>query len=176
MAIVDSLLNVLRSWSDARAQDRAQVITYLRNISDASLQFRDTLSRVQRGEEADVWVLEEKATLVGEYYKDLSSVLGRKISSELLNQLAVYLARICIADNRPVAYLMDDLNSRPSDEADRLRGYTIEIPPHSYNEAPEVYLHGSNAPSFADCLQELSTLSARINALADAIEAGRDYH
>jgi hypothetical protein len=106
MAIVDSLLNVFRTWRDARTQDRTDVATYLRKISDASIQFRDTLSRVARGEETDVWVLQEKATLIGQYYKDLSSVLGGKISSELLNQLAIYLAQICIVDNKPVAYLM----------------------------------------------------------------------
>jgi hypothetical protein len=178
MAIVDSLLNVLRTWRDAREQDRAQVVTYLRKISDASIQFRDSLSRVQRGEEANVWVLQEKATLIGQYYKNLSSVLGSKISSELLNRLAVYLARMYIADNRPVAYLIDDLDSPPSAEVNRYGNFTVTIEPNLLEEGHKVIvgIYGdSGPPTFADCLQELSTLSAQIDALADAIEAGADY-
>ena len=67
-------------------------------------------------------------------------------------------------------------SSPPSAATDRYGDYTIVIPPHLVNEAPIVDILGdSNAPTFADCLRELSTLSAQINALADSIEAGRDY-
>ena len=172
MAIVDSLLNVLRSWRDARAADRSRIVTYLRKISESSLQFRDTLARVERGAESNVWVLQEKASLIGQYYKDLSSVLGGKISSELLDQLAGYLGRICIADNAPLVQLRGHLDGTAR-RAEKDPPYTIWIPPHSGRDAPIVDIDGP--PTFEECLHELSTLAAQINALADAIEAGRDY-
>lgn len=172
MAIIDSLLNVLRTWRTSRAEDRSRVVTYLRKIADSSLQFRDSLVQVERGEEVNVWVLEEKATLIGQYYKNLSSVFEGKINSELLAQLADYLERIYIADNRPLVYLRDELHRSARNAAKDRETYTILIPPN-WSDEERIYIEG--APTFVDCLQELSTLAAQINGLADAIDAGGEY-
>ena len=175
MAIIDSLLNVLRTWKDTREQDRSRVVTYLRKIADASLQFRDKLAEIERGEQPHVWVLEEKATLIGQYYSNLSSVLEGKIDSELLAQLADYLERIRIADNRPLVYLRNELGSRAKNVAKDRATYMMAIEPGMNREKPVIDIYGETALTFDDVLQELSILAAQINGLADAIEAGGNY-
>lgn len=177
MAITDSLLTALEMWRGGREQDRSQIVAYLRKISEACLQFRDTLEKLEKNEETNVWVLQEKTTQIGEYYKNISSVFGGRISSELLDELAVYLSRMCIADNTTLTTIVDELDSRSKAAFSVSRNYQVEIAPSASHDGPRIIvdIHGDAAQTFDGCLLELSNLSAQINALADGIEAGANY-
>lgn len=99
MAIVDSILTFLRDQRSIRRQDRSEVSTYLRRIADCCLAFRDAFNKVraenQQGRsDSEIQLLREQVDLVEEYLRRIDSVLGNRVASETLDEVAVTVGRI----------------------------------------------------------------------------------
>ncbi len=187
MAIIDSLLSIIRDWKNTREKERIQIASYLRRISTICLEFREALERIRMNNSKekypfnDFHILEGQTALIHEYFKRLSSVLGGKVKSELLDEVAVYIARIYVTDGSLLFHTALDLKevqSRAEEAWNKFPKYAIQLVHNMEIIGAANIKHWMRLPlddlppSIDDSLSQLSILSAKIQALADAIESG----
>jgi hypothetical protein len=102
MAVLDSILTLLRDRRAVRKQDQAEVSSFLRKIAGCCEEFRKLLLTIQlENKTEDVKAsfarlddLKTEVHLVAEYLSHLESVLGGRVKSEILDDVAVTLSRI----------------------------------------------------------------------------------
>lgn len=134
----------------------------------------------------DYYILEGQTALIEEYFKRLSSVLGGRVRSELLDEVAVYIARIYITDRSLLFHTglsrlsLKEIQGRAKEAWNDFPKYAIQLDHNMQIVGAaniEPWIRGpldKFPPTIDGCLSELSILSAKIQALADAIESGTE--
>ncbi len=99
MAIIDSILTFLRDRRELSKDRRIRISAYIHKIADCCSSFIKSCDRLrteidEKTFDAESRNLEHQVDLVDNYLRMLDSVLGGRVKSETLDNLAITLSRI----------------------------------------------------------------------------------